>query len=202
MSWNPFSRSAKPASPAQVSSSANLGAANSPSSYAQWSECLDELRGGNNDEACLARLNSGALSWSGGVAPKFVERINDEINRRLDICSKRLTRDLQLGAQETTIVRAIVQARHQLDFVHRLCHLSALPETTRQQLAGEVAKFAQRAQSSLQDSAKADRSGRLEGLFRNNPLTRYVSADQPRLAESTSDPAAVGGRPTKRNILL
>jgi len=174
----------------------------SPTSYAQWSACLDELSRGDNDEACLRRLGSGSLSWSGGVAPMFVERLNQELQRRLDLCSRRLTRDLQAGREEAILVRAIGQARQQLDFVHRLCQLGVLPEATREQLAGEVLKFAQRAQDSLQDSARADRSGRLERLFRTHSLTRYVRVDQPGHCDAgavTSDSAA---RPAKRNILL
>ncbi|MEG0200802.1 MAG: hypothetical protein RR718_08625 [Comamonas sp.] len=132
----------------------------------------------------------------------FVERISHEVQRRLGICATRLTRDLQMGAQEVVMVRAIVQARQQLDFVHRLCHLPALPETTRQQLAAEVAKFAQRSQSSLQDSAKADRSGRLEVLLKNNPLTRYLGTDPISQACSAPEVASPGGKSAKRNILL
>lgn len=198
MIWNPFSRvTTVPAKePADIHDETSL------SSYAQWSNCLEALSKGDDDEACLKRLSAGSLSWTGGVAPMFVERVSQEVQRRLGICSTRLTRDLQSGGQETVIVRAIVQARQQLDFVHRLCHLPALPETTRQQLAAEVARFAQRAQSSLQDSAKVDRSGRLEVLFKNNPLTRYLSADPSSQPFSAAEASSLGGKPAKRNILL
>lgn len=197
MIWNPFSRvTAAPAKEVADFDEAPL------SSYAQWSSCLDALSKSDNDESCLKRLRAGSLNWTGGVAPMFVERVSHEVQRRLGICSTRLTRDLQMGAQEVVIVRAIVQARQQLDFVHRLCHLPALPETTRQQLAAEVATFAQRAQSSLQDSAKADRSGRLEVLFKNNPLTRYLGAGASSLPCSSPEVSSSGSKPTKRNILL
>lgn len=201
MIWNPFAKASK---------SGDLGSGDSsPDSYAQWSACLDELGQGNNDEACLARLNVGSLSWTGGVAPLFVERISNEVQRRLEQCSRRLQRDMQAVGQESLIVRGIVQARQQLDFVHRLCQLPALPEATRQQLAAEVDKFAQRAQSSLQESAKADRSGRLELLFRNNPLTRYIRTEQAvvqndvAVGVSASGASGISGaKSPRRNILL
>lgn len=181
-----------------------------PQSYAQWSHCLDALAQGDNDEACLQQLKAGTLEWTGGVAPMFAKRVSEEIQRRLQQCSERLSRDLQRGAQESLIVRAVLQARAQLGFVHQLCQLPVLPASTQQHLLDEIRRFAERSQQSLEDTAKADRSGQLATLLRNNPLTRYANSaidaasagsirapDDP--GTSASPTPGIPGR--KRNIL-
>lgn len=178
-----------------------------PASYAQWSQCLDALARGDDDENCLQTLYAGSLHWSAGVAPLFVQRLSDEVQRRLNVCADRLQRDLHgsghRGGQETLVVRAIVQARTQLHFVHRLCLLPALPPDTRSQLAAEVRKFAERSQHSLEDSARADRSGQRATLLRNNPLTRYDALALPPDVQPQSAPASMPAQsPRKRNILL
>ena len=83
------------------------------------------------------------------------------------------------------VVRAILNARYALHFLHRLAQLASFPETLRTHLADEVKKFAQRAQDSLENSAKADRSGRLAVLLRNNTLLRYDALSDPVLSVGT-----------------
>lgn len=174
-----------------------------PDSYAQWSDCLDRLARGDDDAHCLQQMLRGRLSWTGGVAPLFVERLNGEVNRRLHACADRLARDLRLSADETHVVRALLQARQQLGFIHQLCVLPVLPEDVRSQLAAEVNKFAERSQRSLLDTAQADRSGRLASLVRNNPLPRYArEAHADAVPTDAAAPTPTGGAPRRRQILF
>ncbi|WP_315128298.1 hypothetical protein [Comamonas antarctica] len=180
--------------------------ATGPQTYAQWSDCLDRLAAGLEDDACLAQMARGTLAWSGGVGPLFAQRLADEFNARLTRCSERLTRDLRAGADESSVVRAIVNARQSLFFLHRLAQLPAFAETLRSHLVREVRGFAERSQQSLEDSARADRSGRLRLLLQNNPLLRYDTlslaavpeAPAPAAAPAATPPAA----PRRRNILI
>lgn len=144
-----------------------------PQTYAQWSDCLDDLVCGLQDEACLQRMARGSLSWTGGVAPLFSARLMTEFNRRLTLCSEHLTRDLRSIHDESAVVRAILNARQSLHFLHRLAQTSRFPASLQTHLADELHKFATRSQSSLEDTAKADRSGRLTVLLRHNSLLRY-----------------------------
>lgn len=144
-----------------------------PQTYAQWSALLEQLARGDDDAHCLQQLRQGTLSWTGGVAPLFAQRMSDEVHRRLRVCADRLGRDLRLGSDETQVVRALLQARAQLGFIHQLCHLPALPADIRARLAAEVSTFAEKSQRSLMDSARGDRTGRLAFLVRNTPLLHY-----------------------------
>lgn len=144
-----------------------------PESYAQWSECLDRLSGGLEDESCLRCMSAGKLSRTGGVATLFADRLGQEVNARLRRCSEGLTRDLKSTGDESSVVRTIMNARQALFFLDRLVNTPAFPEVIRTHWTDEVKKFAQRAQKTLEDSARSDRSGRLVVLLRNNNLERY-----------------------------
>lgn len=184
-----------------------------PRSYAQWSACLDRLAEGTQDEACLDAMRAGDLNAAGGVMTLFSKRLADEFNARLTRCSEHLTRDLRIGGQESLVVRAILNARKRLAFLHRLAQVEIFPATLRTHLTDEVRKFAQRAQQSLEDSARADRTGRLLVLLRNNPLVRYECATPAAPARAASpspaSAAVVAAQPSstqagarRRNIIL
>lgn len=154
----------------------------------------------------------GSLSWTGGVAAMFSERLMKEFNRRLTLCSEHLTRDLRFIHDEGAVVRAILNARQSLHFLYRLAQMPAFPATLQTHLTDELHKFAARSQNSLEDTAKADRSGRLTVLLRHNSLLRYEvltapranaptkTATYPSLSSATS-PAATNLGMRRRNIL-
>lgn len=144
-----------------------------PHSYAQWSNCLDRLSTGLEDEVCLSCMAIGKLSWTGGVSTLFADRLGQEFNIRLIRCAERLTRDLQFTKDESSVVKAILNARQSLHFLHRLAQTPSFPELVRTHWMDEVRKFAQRSQNSLEASAKTDRTGRLAVLLRNNNLLWY-----------------------------
>ncbi len=148
-----------------------------PQTYAQWSDWLDRLSLGVEDEACLAQMAIGRMEWSGPSAKLFTQRLTEEYNRRLTHCATRLTQDLRAGNDEVSIVRAILDARSKLTFLDRLGRMPNLPQLLATHLQDEVKKYAERAQSSLEDSAKLDRTGRLASLLRNNSLLRYSAPD-------------------------
>lgn len=150
-----------------------------PITYAQWSDCLDDLVRGLDDEACLQRMRQGSLSWTGGVATLFSERLMKEFNRRLTVCSEHLSRDLRLMNEESAVVRAILNARQKLHFLFRLTRMPAFPDSLQTHLRDELRKFAVRSQNSLEDTGKADLSGRLTVLLRNNTLMRYEDLNTP-----------------------
>ena len=160
-----------------------------PQTYAQWSDWLDRLSQGLEDEACLSHMAAGQMEWSGPSAKLFAQRLTEEYNRRLTHCASRLTQDLRVGGDEVSIVRAILDARSKLAFLDRLGRSPLLPQLLATHLQDEVKKYAERAQSSLEDSARMDRSGRLASLLRNNSLLRYGVADSASAPPAQSVPA-------------
>lgn len=149
-----------------------------PHNYAEWSACLDSLQAGGQDEELLAAMSKGSLAWNAGTAPLFSERINAAFTERLNKCADRMQRDFQTGRDEVTVVRTLLDARRTLAFLFRVAVIPAFPAQLSELLSGEVQRYAQRAQQSLEDSAQSDRSGTLLNLIRHNSLLQYAKADQ------------------------
>lgn len=147
-----------------------------PSSYAEWSDCLERLEQGLDDEQVIALMAAGSLGWSAGVATLFSTRISEVFSVRLQRCADRLTRDLQHGMDETLLVRALLNARQTLSLLLRVASLPGFPERLRTHLRQVLDRYAGQAQDSLERSAVHDRSGRLVSLIRHNSLCRFDAA--------------------------
>lgn len=178
-----------------------------PTSYAEWSASIDALEAGLNDESVIQAMAQGNLSWTSGVANLFSERISGAFNTRLQHCAERMTRDLSQGADETTLVRALLDTRRSLSLLHRVAVIPSFPQMLTDHLCTEVKRYAERAQRSLEDSAKHDRSGKLISLIRHNNLLAYenplnltapVQNAPPPIPSAVDIPSA----PRKRTILV
>jgi len=144
-----------------------------PTTYSEWSDCVEIFETGEQDDAVVLAMSRGTLNWNSGVAGLFSERISGAFNTRLKRCADRMERDFKAGGDETTVVRAMLDTRRTLTLLHRVATIPSFPEMLREHLSGEIRKYAERAQQSLEDSAKHDRSGHLASLLRNNSLLRY-----------------------------
>ncbi len=181
---------------------------NPPTTYAEWSACLECFDQGRDDADILRLMKQGSLSWTSGVANMFSERISTTFNARLQRCADQLTRDLRTGTDELTLVRAMLGARRMLATLYQLAVVPSFPPLLRDHLLSELKAYATRSQQSLEDSAKHDRSGRLASIIRNNSLLRYDEAAametggaQPAACNASSMPMSQSG-PRKRNILI
>ncbi len=159
-----------------------------PTTYADWSDWLDVFAKGGRDAEVLSALGSGRMSWSPGVAEMFGKRLSETLSERLTSCGESLSRNMSRSSEETSLLRAIFDTRRALLLLHRFSSLAPLPELLSKHLCAQVASFAQRTQSSLEDSAKKDRSGRLSSLFRNNTLVNYASQSEAATTSSAQAP--------------
>lgn len=159
-----------------------------PTTYAEWSDCVDIFETGEQDDAVVLAMSSGTLNWNSGVATLFSERISGAFNIRLQRCADRMERDFKTGGDETTVVRALLDTRRTLTLLHRVATIPSFPDMLREHLTGEIRRYAERAQQSLEDSAKHDRSGRLASLMRNNSLLRYEPTPEPSTSDATLAP--------------
>lgn len=155
-----------------------------PTTYSEWSYCVEIFEAGEQDDEVILAMSRGTLHWNSRVIELFSERISGAFNTRLKRCADRMERDLKSGGDETTVVRAMLETRRTLTLLHRVATIPSFPKMLREHLTGEIRKYAERAQQSLEDSAKHDRSGRLVSLIRSNSLLRYEPI--PELATSTT----------------
>ena len=77
------------------------------------------------------------------------------------------------NGQERAIVQALLALRKELRFLSKAINLPAIPDKDRQHYYQLVISQANSVQSSLEDSAKKDRSGKLASIVRNNKVNAF-----------------------------
>lgn len=159
-----------------------------PDTYASWSSCLELFEGANQDEAVMQAMNAGSLSWTGGVAPLFAERVSGVVNQRLTCIAKDISRDLKFAGNHGLLTNALLNARNKLAVLYRFSLCAPFPKELSELVQTLVRNYAEQAQQSLEDSARADRSGQLGYILRNNSLLRY--AEQAANMPSSASPVA------------
>jgi hypothetical protein len=160
---------------------------------------MDAFVRGEEDDAVLEQMSAGTLAISGGALSIFATRLSKVLESRLLACSERMRRDMGRSHSEVEIVRSVTNARSGLAKLHRLGAVPALPETLRRHIQDEVRKFAERAQSSLENSARQDRSGRIAHILRSTSLANYATTAPP--SASPRQVSAPDSAPRRRNIL-
>lgn len=142
-----------------------------PHTYLEWAELLDMLKNKLNDEAVLFAMQRGTIEWQSGVAERFAQRLIDAINFRMNNAADKFQREIKYAkGQERVIVQALIALRNEVRFLRDAINLNAIPEKYRLQYKQMVIDQANSMQSSLEDSAKHDRSGKLSSIIRNNKV--------------------------------
>lgn len=145
-----------------------------PHTYSEWAEILDMLKNRLNDEAVLSAMQQGTIEWQSGVAERFAQRLINTINTRINNTLDKFQRDIKYAkGQERAIVQALLALRKEMHFLSDAIDLNAIPEKDRIQYRQLVIEQANNVQSSLEDSAKYDRSGRTLSIIRNNKINSF-----------------------------
>jgi hypothetical protein len=181
-----------------------------PTTYAEWSVYLDIFEAGNDDDAALAAMRTGTLSWTGGVAPLFARRISATLDTRLRRIGEDMSRSLRHGGDATVLSRVMLDARKKLATASRLTAIPFFADELRTSLERQITQYAETAQRSLEDSAKQDRSGQLATTIRQCSLLQFknfaaTEAEQPGTPVSscpTETNRTPGSGPVRRRNIL
>jgi len=142
---------------------------NPPTTYAEWAAGCDRLLNGDCDEDTLAAMEMGSLEWTSGVAERITRRIHEVFDSRLKLAGEHFQRDTHHAQGHTTLLtNALLGIRKKMILLTRLAALPALPDMVKQSLQQSLQQFAERTQSSLESSARADRSGKTLDLVKRN----------------------------------
>ncbi len=142
-----------------------------PETYAEWCDILDGLRDGRADEETLSIMRKGTLHWQAGVADRFTRRLTDVVNTRMNRAIDRYQRGIQHRGDEQELTGALLALRHELEFLRNVMDIPAIPADLRKQYVALVEDQAKKIQESLLDSAKTERTGKLQSILRNHPVT-------------------------------
>lgn len=145
-----------------------------PKTYSEWVAVLDMLKAKSDDEAVLSAMQKGTIEWQSGVAERFAKKLIAVINYRMNAASDKFQKEMtRSNGQEGAVVKALLALRKEMSFLSKAINLPAIPEKDRQQYHQLVISQANSMQTSLEDSAKKDRSGKLASIVRNNKVNAF-----------------------------
>lgn len=140
-----------------------------PKTYYEWVDVLDIVKSRSNDEAVLDAIQNGSIDWQTGVAERFINKLIDVVDGRMNSASDKFQNDMNHSkGEERAITQALHALRKEFRFLKKLVDIPAIPEDERTQCLKLVADQANEVQRALEDSARYDRSGKLASIVRNN----------------------------------
>ena len=140
-----------------------------PKIYADWVKVFNILKSGEDDENILALMQEGIVVWQSGVAERFLKRLVEAVNFRLN----RATDNFQKSRQtdENEIIQSLMQLRRELQFILKTVDINAIPVKEKMELRNMIINQSNSIQESLEKSAESDRSGKLSSIIKNNKVT-------------------------------
>ena len=140
-----------------------------PKIYADWIKVFDVLKSGEDDEAILPLMQEGEIVWQSGVAERFLRKLVDTVNFRLDKAIDNFQKSHR--SDENEIIQSLMQLRRELQFMLKVVDINAIPVKEKTELRNMIINQSNSIQESLEKSAESDRSGKLSSIIKNNKVT-------------------------------
>ena len=140
-----------------------------PKIYADWIKVFDVLKSGEDDEAILSLIQEGEIVWQSGVAERFLRKLVDTVNFRLNKAIDSFQKSRQ--SDENEIVQSLMQLRRELQFMLKVVDINVIPVKEKMELRNMIINQSNSIQESLEKSSESDRSGKLSSIIKNNKVT-------------------------------
>lgn len=136
---------------------------------------IDAFQSMRRDDEVSRALASGTIEWDAGVAPRLTQRLNDAAQARTKALQERFDRDLQHAqGSPAAVTHALLSLRGGLARTAVLLgSAKGLPQEVTAALVKYVRDSADAMQSSLVDSARDDRTGRVRVILRDTPVNKF-----------------------------
>ena len=140
-----------------------------PKIYTDWIKVFDILKSGEDDEAILPLMQEGEIVWQSGVAERFLRKLVDTVNFRLNKAIDNFQKSHQ--SDENEIVQSLMQLRRELQFMLKVVDINVIPVKEKMELRNMIINQSNSIQESLEKSSESDRSGKLSSIIKNNKVT-------------------------------
>ena len=140
-----------------------------PKIYADWVKVFNILKSGEDDENILALMQEGIVVWQSGVAERFLKRLVEAVNFRLNKATDNFQKSRQ--TDENEIIQSLMQLRRELQFILKAVDINAIPVKEKMELRNMIINQSNSIQESLEKSAESDRTGKLSSIIKNNKVT-------------------------------
>ena len=139
-----------------------------PKIYADWIKVFNTLKSGENDETILPLMQEGEIVWQSGVAERFLRKLVDTVNFRLNKAIDNFQKSRQ--SDENEIVQSLMQLRRELQFMLKVVDINVIPVKEKMELRNMIINQSTSIQESLEKSSESDRSGKLSSIIKNNKV--------------------------------
>ena len=140
-----------------------------PKIYADWVKVFNILKSGEDDENILALMQEGIVVWQSGVAERFLKRLVEAVNFRLNKATDNFQKAHQ--TDENEIIQSLMQLRRELQFILKAVDINTIPVKEKTELRNMIINQSNSIQESLEKSAESDRTGKLSSIIKNNKVT-------------------------------
>ncbi len=140
-----------------------------PKIYADWIKVFNVLKSGEDDETILPLMQEGEIVWQSGVAERFLRKLVDTVNFRLNKAIDNFQKSHQ--SDENEIVQSLMQLRRELQFMLKVVDINVIPVKEKMELRNMIINQSNSIQESLEKSSESDRSGKLSSIIKNNKVT-------------------------------
>ena len=140
-----------------------------PKIYADWIKVFNTLKSGEDDETILPLMQEGEIVWQSGVAERFLRKLVDTVNFRLNKAIDNFQKSRQ--SDENEIVQSLMQLRRELQFMLKVVDINVIPVKEKMELRNMIINQSNSIQESLEKSSESDRSGKLSSIIKNNKVT-------------------------------
>ena len=140
-----------------------------PKIYADWVKVFNILKSGEDDENILALMQEGIVVWQSGVAERFLKRLVEAVNFRLNKATDNFQKSRQ--TDENEIIQSLMQLRRELQFILKVVDINTIPVKEKTELHNMIINQSNSIQESLEKSAESDRTGKLSSIIKNNKVT-------------------------------
>ena len=107
-----------------------------PKIYADWIKVFDILKSGEDDEVILPLMQEGEIVWQSGVAERFLRKLVDTVNFRLNKAIDSFQKSRQ--SDENEIVQSLMQLRRELQFMLTVVDINAIPGKEKTELRNMI----------------------------------------------------------------
>lgn len=141
-----------------------------PRTYYDWSLLLKALKDKLSDEDVIAAMEKGEFIWQADSSARLVRRIFNCIRTRTEIAHDKFRNESQHFSEEANIVKAMIALRKEFKFLLKISEISNFPEIVQQKIRKYIQETADEVQTSLENSTKNDKIGRVHSIIKNNKI--------------------------------
>ena len=128
---------------------------NIPKIYAEWVKIFESLKNREDDEKNLELIKNGKIYWQTGVAERFLKRLVETVNFRLNKSRDEFQRAPK--NDDNLVVQSLIKMRKEFQFALKMVDINAIPEKEKEQLCQMVIDNSNQVQEALEKSAESDR---------------------------------------------